>query len=64
MTLRYTLSVEFETRPPLTTTGEVRASQVPSGMRLAVKDGLRRLRPHGWTSIVCVVERVREEAQR
>lgn len=57
MTFGYSVTFEFETAAPMTATGTIEASQVQTGMRLAVKQARQRLTPRGWRSVVAVLER-------
>lgn len=61
MTSDYIVTFEFATRPPLTHRGTIVASHVPAGVRLATKAAQKRIRPKGWTSVVCVLLNRRDE---
>jgi len=52
---RYSVTFEFDSRPPLTHRGIVSASQVDTCMRLATKKARSALKPQGWSSVVCVL---------
>ena len=55
MTVRYSVSFEFDVRPPLTHRGTVTATQIDTCMRLATRNARLALKPQGWSSVVCVV---------
>jgi hypothetical protein len=59
MTVRYAVTFEFDSRPPLTHRGTVAASQVPTCFARAVREAQKALKARGWSSCVCVLlERV------
>jgi hypothetical protein len=61
MIVKYAVTFEFDTRPPVTTRGTVAAFAASTCTRLAVKEAQTLLRPVNWTSMVCVLlERVSE----
>jgi hypothetical protein len=55
MTIRYAVTYEFETRPPVTHTGTVAGSQVATCARRAIEEAQLVLRPVNWSSMVFVV---------
>ena len=54
MTIRYAVTFEFPTRPPLTHRGWVTASQVGTCARKALEEAQAILRPRQWSSCVFV----------
>lgn len=61
MTVRYSVTFEFETRPPLEHRGTVSASSGATCVARATREAQRACKPVGWTSLVCVLlERVAE----
>ena len=64
MTVRYAVTVEFETRPPVTHRGTVQAGQPHVCMARATKAAQQALRPVNWSSAVCVLlERLPDGAE-
>ena len=58
MTIRYAVTFEFLTRPPLTHRGTVAALSAATCASRAIKESQRILQPRGWTSLVfCALER-------
>jgi hypothetical protein len=55
MTLDYSVSFEFETRPPLTHRGTVAATSAGTCAARAMRHAQKALRPIGWTSVVCLL---------
>jgi hypothetical protein len=63
MRVRYAVTFEFETRPPLTHRGIVKAGQPHVCVARAMKEAQAVLRPSHWTSLVCVLlERLSDAA--
>jgi hypothetical protein len=61
MRIRYAVTFEFDTRPPLTHTGVVAASQVATCASRAIRTAQKALRPVHWSSVVFVaLERLGE----
>jgi hypothetical protein len=61
MTVRYAVTFEFESRPPLTHRSTIAAASAATCVARATREAQRVLRPVGWSSVVCVLlERVRE----
>ena len=59
MKVRYSVTFEFELRPPVTHRGVVEAGQTHTCVSRATKLAQKALRPVNWTSCVCVlVERL------
>lgn len=59
MTVRYAVTFEFETLPPLTHRGTVSASEAATCFARAVREAQRALRASHWSSIsVVLLERV------
>jgi hypothetical protein len=64
MTVRYAVTFEFDTRPPLTARGTVAASSEGTCVRRAVQEAKRALRPINWSSVSAVLlERVQPEKE-
>lgn len=67
MTVKYSVSFEFATRPPLTHRGTVSGSQVGTCVSRATREAQAVLSPKGWSSMVCVLlerlDTVPEEAE-
>jgi hypothetical protein len=57
LTLTYAVTFEFDTRPPLTHRGTIAASQVATCVSRAMKQAATALRPRGWRSVVCLLEK-------
>lgn len=55
MTVRYSVSFEFEVRPPTTHRGTIAASTVATCVSRATREAQRVLRPVKWTSMVVVL---------
>ena len=66
MTVAYSVTFEFDTRPPLTHRGTVAASSGATCVARATRQAQKALRPVNWSSMVCVLlERLPEpEAAR
>lgn len=67
MTVRYSVTFEFDTRAPLTHRGTVAGTAAATCVARATRNAQKALRPVGWSSCVCVLlERldssVREDA--
>jgi len=64
MRVRYAVTFEFDTRPPLTHRGTIAASSTATCVARATRIAQRILRPVNWTSAVCVLlERLPETAE-
>ena len=64
MTVNYSVTFEFDLRPPVTHRGTVVAAKVSTCVFRATRDAQKVLRPQGWSSMVCVLlERVQETNQ-
>lgn len=57
MKCRYSITFEFETIAPLTTTGTVTASSLRTISARAIDDAISKNPGLNWTSIVIVLER-------
>jgi len=55
MTCRYSVTYEFDVRPPITLKGQVTAGSAATCMARATREAQKALRPVGWTSLVCVL---------
>jgi len=55
MTVNYSVTFEFDTRPPVTHRGTVTAWQPSTCCARAVKEAKAALRPVAWNSMVCVL---------
>jgi hypothetical protein len=55
MRVRYAVTFEFETRPPLTHRGEVEGGFAHTCVMRATREAQRRLKPINWSSMVCVL---------
>lgn len=55
MKCQYSVTFEFETRPPLTHRATVEAGEPHVCASRAIKEAKRALRPINWTSLVCVL---------
>lgn len=55
MKVRYAVTFEFETRPPITHRGTVVAASGATCVARAVRSAQTALRPKNWTSLVCVL---------
>lgn len=55
MAVRYSVTFEFDTRPPVTARGTVTAASGATCVSRATKQAQKALRPVGWTSLVCVL---------
>lgn len=55
MKVRYAVTFEFDTRPPVTQEGTVEAGQPHACMARATKAAQKALRPREWSSCVCVL---------
>ncbi len=55
MIIRYAVTFEFETRPPLTHRGTVEAGREHVCAARAIKAARAALRPVNWSSLVCVL---------
>lgn len=51
----YSVTFEFETRPPQTHRGTVVASQVATCVARATREAQKALKPSHWSSMVCVL---------
>lgn len=54
MRIRYAVTFEFETRPPVMQNGVVEAGQMHTCASRAIKSARQALRPVNWTSFVFV----------
>jgi hypothetical protein len=54
-TVRYVVTFEFDTRPPLTHRGTIAASSAATCASRAVRVAQQALRPVNWRSVVCVL---------
>ena len=62
MTVNYSVTFEFDLKPPLTHRGQVSASNVQTCCQKAVRESHKALTPARWSSVVCVLlERVQEQ---
>ena len=52
--LKYSVSFEFDLRPPLTHTGIIEGWAASTCARRAIEEAQEVLRPVNWTSMVCV----------
>ena len=57
MDFHYSVTFEFEMRPPLTHKGTLAASSGATCASRAVRAAQKALRPVGWTSVVCLAYR-------
>lgn len=57
MNVDYAVSFEFALRPPLSLKGTIAASTAATCASRATRLAQKALRPVGWTSIVCTLER-------
>ena len=55
MTVNYSVTFEFASRQPLTHRGQVTATTAATCMARAVREAKTALRPHTWSSLVCVL---------
>jgi hypothetical protein len=55
MTVRYSVTFEFDLRPPLTHKGTVSGGQPHVCVARATKAAHKALRPVNWSSLVCVL---------
>lgn len=63
MTVRYAVTFEFDTRPPLTHRGTVKAWAASTCAARATKEAQKVLGPINWSSMVCVLlERLDDDA--
>ena len=53
--LKYAVTFEFDTRPPITHKGIVEGWEASTCTRRAVEEAQGVLRPVNWTSMVCVL---------
>jgi hypothetical protein len=59
MTVRYSVTYEYDLRPCLTHTGTVSGSSAATCVARATREAQKALRPVAWRSVVCVLlERV------
>ena len=54
---RYAVSFEFDTKPPLTTSGELSALKAPTVVARAVRKAILEHPQQVWRSLVVVLER-------
>jgi hypothetical protein len=60
VTIRYSITYEFDTREPMTHKGTSTAGSVATAMARAMREAQKALKPVAWSSLVCVVlERVK-----
>ena len=57
MKCKYSVTFEYDLLPPKTHKGEASAWAVPTIARTAVQQAKSKLKPKGWVSMVCVLER-------
>lgn len=55
LTVRYKVTFEFPTRPPVTLTGTVQGTGAATCVARATRIAQKALRPIGWSSVVCVL---------
>jgi hypothetical protein len=55
MTVRYAVTFEFDTRPPMTHRGTVAGGRAATCVARAAKQAQKTLKPVNWTSVVCVL---------
>ena len=55
MKVRYSVTFEFDTRPPITHRSTVEGWSASTCTRRAVEEAQKALRPVGWSSMVCVL---------
>lgn len=55
MTVRYAVTFEFDTRPPMTHRGTVAGTAAATCVARATRIAQKALRPVGWSSAVCVL---------
>jgi hypothetical protein len=53
--MTYSVTFEYDYRPPVTHRGAVAASRIGTGARMAVESAARVLRPARWRSAVLVI---------
>jgi len=56
MRVGYSVTFEFQTRPPVTHRGVVLALAAHTCCARAVREAKQALRPREWTSVVCVLD--------
>lgn len=57
MEVAYSVTFGFETRSPMTHRGTILAAQPSTCFARAVRQAQKALRPTGWTSVVCLIDR-------
>lgn len=63
MTVKYAVTFEFETQPPVTHRGTVSGSRATTVVKRAVDEAVSAHPGLNWSSMVCVLlERVEEKA--
>ncbi len=55
MTVRYSVTFEFDLRPPLTHRGTVSGGRAATCVARATREAQEALRPVNWSSMVCVL---------
>jgi hypothetical protein len=55
VTVRYSVTFEFDLRAPLTHTGTVVAASAATCFARAVREAQKAAKPVAWTSVVCVL---------
>ena len=55
MKVRYSVTFEFATRPPLTHRGTVAGSSTATCVARAVRTAQKALKPVNWSSVACVM---------
>jgi hypothetical protein len=57
MTIGHFVTFEFDTRLPMTHRGTIAAAQASTCFARAIRAAQKVLRPSGWSSVVCVLDR-------
>lgn len=55
MKVRYAVTFEFLTAPPVTHRGTSDGAQVPTCFARAVRKAQKAVQPRNWSSVVCVL---------
>lgn len=55
MKVKYAVTYEFDNNQPVTHRGEVEAGSEATCSARAIKAAKKALKPHSWTSMVCVI---------
>lgn len=64
MTLKYSATFEFDSKPPVTAQGRITASTMPTCFARAARQAQGQHKGLQWSSMVIVVERAAQEGQR